>query len=160
MLAWCHLKSPKVWLSNKVNVREAAVLEVGLLSANGNQSCFCVLQAVGGTVSDHWSLPVAAKTSALQIAPNRKKVLKSSFSTWFDMTSEVHTPPIPRFLYHMIWYLQLVNFTFKQNHVGLRRAVLDIVAYQAHMYMYILVICMGQETDNWTNKLVADLDRT
>lgn len=53
MLAWCHLKSPKVWLSNKVNVREAAALEVGLLSANGNQSCFCVLQAVGGTVPDH-----------------------------------------------------------------------------------------------------------
>lgn len=80
MLAWCHLKSPKVWLSNKVNVREAAVLEVGLLSTNGNQSCFCLLQAVGGTVSDHWSPPLAAKTSVLQIVPNRKKVLKSSFS--------------------------------------------------------------------------------
>lgn len=48
----------------------------------------------------------------------KKKLLKSSFSAWFDMTSEVHIPPIPRFLYRMIWYLQLINLRFKQNHVG------------------------------------------
>lgn len=57
MVAWCHLKSPKVWLSNKVNLRKAAVLEVGQLSANGNQQGFCLLQnelwSIVGTVSDH-----------------------------------------------------------------------------------------------------------
>lgn len=67
-----------------------------------------------------------------------KKVLKSSFSAWFDMTSEVHMPPIPRFLYRMIWYLQLINFPFLNRIMwaqsnSLRRAVLDIVAYQVHM---------------------------
>lgn len=112
--------SPKVWLSNKVNVREEAALEVGLLIANGNQSCFCLLQTVGRTLSHHWSPPLAAQVSVLQIAfiEKEKEVLKSSFSAWFHMTSEVHMPPIPRFLYRMIWYLQLINFPFKQNHVG------------------------------------------
>lgn len=32
----------KVWLINKVNVSQAAVLELGLFSANGNQSRFCL----------------------------------------------------------------------------------------------------------------------
>lgn len=34
----------KVWLINKVNVSQAAVLELGLFSANGNQSRFCLLR--------------------------------------------------------------------------------------------------------------------
>lgn len=34
----------KVWLINKVNVSQAAVLELGLFSSNGNQSRFCLLQ--------------------------------------------------------------------------------------------------------------------
>lgn len=59
-----------------MNVREAAALEVGLLSANGNQSCFCLLQAVGGTLCDHCAPPLAAETSALQIAPCKKKQKK------------------------------------------------------------------------------------
>lgn len=40
---------------------------------------------------------------------------------------------------------------------SLRRAVLDIVAYQVHMC--VVVLCMGQETEIWTNSLAADLDR-
>lgn len=34
----------KVWLINKVNVSQAAVLELGLFFANGNQSRFCLLR--------------------------------------------------------------------------------------------------------------------
>lgn len=154
MVAWCHLKSPKVWLSNKVNVREAAALEVGLLSANGNQSCFCLLPAVGGTPCDHSAPPLAAETSALQIAPcKKKKVEKSSFSAWFDMTSEVHMPPIPRFLYRMIWYLQPINFPFKQNHVcSVQQFEQGHVGYCCLSGSHVCVVVnMGRETDNWTN---------
>lgn len=114
-----------------------------------------------------WSLipsPWLLKTSALQIARNRKKniVLKSSFSAWFDMTSEVQMPPILRFLYRMIWYLQLINFPLLNRIMrsecnNLRHAVLDIVSYQVHVY--IVVTSIGQKTDNSTKKLVADLDR-
>lgn len=71
------------------------------------------------------------------------------------MTSEVHMPPIPRFLYRMIRYLQVVNFAFKQNHMDLRHAVLAVVAYQAHTCMFNVVTCTGQEKD----KLAVDLGR-
>lgn len=69
-----------------MNVREAAALEVGLLSANGNQSCFCLLQAVGGTLCDHWAPPLAAETSALQIAPCKKKKKLKNHPSAPDLT--------------------------------------------------------------------------
>lgn len=49
-----------------------------------------------------------------------------------------------------------MKFTFKHNLVGLRHTVSDTVASQAHGYMYIVVTCMGLESENELDKLVVD----
>lgn len=127
----------------------------GCSALMGTRVTSVCLQAVGGTLSDHRTPPLAAekKPSALQFGPWYNRVLKSFLSTWFDMTSEVHMPHIPRFLCRMIWYLQLINFPFfKQNHVGsgqqFEMLCLDIVAYQTHMcVLRYYVLAKAQSTE-------------
>lgn len=132
-----------------------------LLMGTRVASVFCRLWAGHFLITDPrlWLL----KRQCCRLPSLRKnKVLKSSFSAWFDMTSEVHMPPIPRFLYRMIWYLQLINFPFKQNHVGTAQ---QFEARHARYYclsgsyVWIAVSCMSQETDNQTNILTSELDR-
>lgn len=66
------------------------------------------------------------------------------------MTSEMHMRPFPRFLYYMIWYLQLVNFSFlnKSYVVSVQQFEADHVGYccLSASYVCIAVTCEGQQT--------------
>lgn len=94
MVAWCHLKSPKVWLSNKVNVREASVLEVGLLIANGNQRCFCLLREEPFVIKEPCCCLLKHQCCRLLLTSK-----KTFFGAWFHIISEEHMHPIARFLF-------------------------------------------------------------
>lgn len=162
MVAWCHLKSPKVWLSNKVNVREASPLEVGLLFANGNQSCFCLLHGWWAgqfliTEPRFWLRKRQRCTSPLI---GKKK----SNSSVPDLTWQVKCTGLAsaRFLYRMIWYLQLINSSFKQNRV------VPVQRYETHRvrccclsgsYVCSMVLRVGRDTDEPTDNLAMALRR-